>query len=233
VQSALYQALNGAEIRIGSHRWDVHVERISASSGRWLLTVALLGRPGRTVTVRVSRLEAHLAGPILAQLEVWVIDPGSTDHETLSIEEPPLADSAAAVGLGAIHEDMDPNKPIVLLVDDVTDHLRLYKMTIGSKYQVLCASTGRSGYDMACERHPHIVVLDIMLPDMDGWDVCRRLKENRETADTPVVLMTASAASDIAERARDTGAVALLRKPYVAEHLVSTIDTSLANAVRH
>ncbi|HEX4346033.1 MAG TPA: response regulator, partial [Vicinamibacterales bacterium] len=186
----------------------------------------LLGRPGRTVTVRVTHLDAHLAGPILARLEVWVIDPASVDHETITIEEPPLVDSAATVGMGATHVD-DDTKPVVLLVDDVTDHLRLYKLTLGDRYTVLCASTGRAGYELACSRRPNIVILDIMLPDIDGWDVCRRLRENAHTASMPIVLMTASADSDIAERALGSGAVALLRKPYVADHLVRTIDASL------
>ena len=121
-----------------------------------------------------------------------------------------------------------PARATVLIVDDIADHLRLYEMALSDRYEVLRASNGFDALKIAGASRPDVVLLDVMMPGLDGWAVCERLKSQPATAQTPVILMTASAAPDVAARAKQVGAVAVLRKPYVVEHLSRAIETALS-----
>ena len=80
----------------------------------------------------------------------------------------------------------------VLVVDDIAANVKLLEAKLAAEYfDVLCASNGPDGLKIAAEQKPDIILLDVMMPGMDGFEVCRRLKSAPETAHIPVVMVTA------------------------------------------
>src|SRR5213082_1779581 len=102
----------------------------------------------------------------------------------------------------------------VLVVDDVELNVKLLEAKLSSEYfEVIVADNGPTALELAESELPDIILLDVMMPRMDGFEVCRRLKANPRTADIPVVMVTAL--SDVADRLRglESGADEFLTKP--------------------
>ncbi|HEU0157613.1 MAG TPA: response regulator, partial [Stellaceae bacterium] len=102
----------------------------------------------------------------------------------------------------------------VLVVDDIEINVKLLEAKLASEYfDVLPASSGSAALEIAGAELPDVILLDVMMPGMDGFEVCRRLKANPRTADIPIVLVTAL--SDTANRLRglEAGADEFLTKP--------------------
>jgi CheY-like chemotaxis protein len=223
MQDTLYQALNGAAVHAAGRVWRIHVDGMVHSRDGWLIRLALVGQPNQRITIRASYLTAGAAPFVMEKIRDWLADPSHADFDTLVIDDVRQGegDEGERPAAGS------PTRPVVLIVDDVPDHLQLYELTLSDRYTVLRASSGRQACEIAYAHKPQVVVLDVMMPDLDGWTVCERLKSNEATATTPVIMMTASAAPDLAARARAAGVVAVLRKPYVIEHLAQTVASAL------
>lgn len=119
-------------------------------------------------------------------------------------------------------------QPHVLLVDDNPEQLRLLIDTLrGCAYRLSVAFDGAQGYDRAVSSMPDLIVLDVRMPRLDGFALCRRLKANVSTAHIPVIFL--SSAGDVAEKLTGLrgGAVDYILKPYAPEEVVARVRIHL------
>lgn len=120
-------------------------------------------------------------------------------------------------------------KKRILLIDDHQTVFRLLEAIVRIKgYQLLYAENGQQGIAMARKEQPDLVLLDVMMPDIDGFKVCQYLKENRDTMAIPVVFLTARGAEDDLENGRRAGADGFVTKPFQTIEVLSQIERMLA-----
>lgn len=132
-------------------------------------------------------------------------------------------------------ETKEPTKKKVLIIDDEEDLCVLagHALTMDrADLEVISAKDGPSGIQRAKAEQPAVIILDIMMPKMDGYEVCQRLKADPETRDIPVVMLTASSDPHLNQKAFEAGAVACLTKPYRKGTLVNCVDMALASRER-
>jgi CheY-like chemotaxis protein len=119
----------------------------------------------------------------------------------------------------------------ILLVDDQPDQVEMYHFALEQAgFVVDDAENGTMAIACAREERPDVIVLDIRLPDMSGWDVCNVLKRDPETAAIPIIILTAAASSKLAQEAADHGCAAHLVKPCYPDELTQTVRQVLAAA---
>jgi len=117
----------------------------------------------------------------------------------------------------------------ILIVEDEESLLKLESILLSSKgYSVTGVMDGRSALDEINARKPDLVVLDIMLPELDGFEVCKRIKENPETAGIPVVMLTAKKNSQDYARGMQVGADAYVTKPFKSAQVIELIEGLLS-----
>src|SRR5437773_7698513 len=117
-----------------------------------------------------------------------------------------------------------PVKPRVLLADDYPDARAMYSEYLQfSGFDVIEATNGMEALKSAVERAPDIILMDLSLPVMDGWEATRRLKADDRTKRIPVVALTGHALAGISEGARKAGCDAFVTKPCLPEDLVKEI----------
>lgn len=120
---------------------------------------------------------------------------------------------------------MDKNKPVILVVDDINTNLILVQALLrGKDYEVITAQSGVQALEMAEERKPDLILLDIMMPEMDGYEVLARLRAKDSTKDIKIVMLSALANDADIKNAMDLGADAYLPKPIFAKKLYDTIE---------
>lgn len=118
--------------------------------------------------------------------------------------------------------------PTVLIIDNNASMVLLLEMMLArAQYQVFSAPNGKQGLEMARVNQPGIVVVDEMLPMMPGREVCLQLKSDPATRHIPVILSTASLVQDSLAHAHNTGADAVLRKPFRADDVLSLLKRLL------
>ena len=120
---------------------------------------------------------------------------------------------------------------ILIVEDSPTQAERLRRLIQSRAYHVRVAGNGKLALEAIRERKPHLVLSDIIMPEMNGYDLCSAIKADRELADIPVILVTAlNDAKDII-RGIECGADNFVRKPYSEDYLLSRISQMLANQV--
>ena len=116
------------------------------------------------------------------------------------------------------------SKPRVLLVDDDDDVRHMTRVALGFEgFDVVEAADGTAGIAAVREHRPDAVVLDVMMPDRDGLDVLRELREDESLRELPIVLLTAKAGAHAEQEGWDAGATAYLTKPFTGTALAATL----------
>ena len=119
----------------------------------------------------------------------------------------------------------------VLYVEDNDDNVFMLKMRLEllGDFEVLTAEDGERGCAMAVSEHPDIILMDLEMPVMDGWEATRRLKSNPQTRDIPIIALSAHALASEREKALAAGCNEYDTKPIEFDRLVSTVRGILAS----
>jgi adenylate cyclase len=113
--------------------------------------------------------------------------------------------------------------PLILVVDDLARNVRLLEAVLSPKgFRVAAASSGEQALDVLSKEHPDVVVLDILMPGMDGYEVCRRIRQDPGTAFLPVIMITASGEEEKI-RAIEAGADDFVSKPFDQAELLARV----------
>ena len=118
----------------------------------------------------------------------------------------------------------------ILAVDDEPHILKLIVFSLKAHgFEMLEASDGLAAVEVATAEHPDLVLLDVMMPVIDGYEACRRIRSNPETADIPVFMLTAKAQAAEQQIGLDAGAVDYICKPFTPKDLVARVEEFFAD----
>ncbi|MYM39688.1 HD-GYP domain-containing protein [Duganella qianjiadongensis] len=117
---------------------------------------------------------------------------------------------------------------IILAIDDEPNNLNLLLQVMRDKYRLVFANNGAKGLELASRIQPDLILLDIMMPGLDGYEVCRRLKADARVSHIPVIFLTAMTATEDEARGFDAGAVDYVQKPISVPILLRRVATHLS-----
>lgn len=121
------------------------------------------------------------------------------------------------------------SKRKILVVEDEESLLKLESILLTSRgYEVRGVPNGQLALDAIAEEKPDLVLLDIMLPEIDGFEVCRRIKSQEATKDIPVIMLTAKKTREDMARGEKVGADWYITKPFKSAMVIETIQRFLA-----
>ncbi len=153
-------------------------------------------------------------------------------QEAPLMEAPFLAEgSVAEFTFPAIlpqEEERAADGPTVLIIEDNADVARYTAGCLQDRYAVQLATDGRAGLEKALENVPDIIICDVMMPEMDGYEVCHRLKNDERTSHIPIIMLTAKADADSRLEGLRRGADAYLAKPFNRQELELRLENLIA-----
>ena len=124
-------------------------------------------------------------------------------------------------------------KPVVLLVDDYPDAREMYAEYLEfSGFEIVQAGNGVEAIERAHDSHPDVILMDLSLPVMDGWEATRRLKADDSTKEIPVLAVTGHALTGVSNDAKNAGCDGFITKPCLPEDLVTEIRKVLGGQTR-
>ena len=115
----------------------------------------------------------------------------------------------------------------VLIIDDDPVVVDIMETVFDGDLRILTARNGRAGIAMACAENPDLILLDVRMPDMDGYETCRQLKSMAETADIPVIFLTARVETEDEFKGLELGAIDYIAKPIVPQIVRARIQNHL------
>jgi two-component system, sensor histidine kinase and response regulator len=118
--------------------------------------------------------------------------------------------------------------PTVLIVDDNSNNVKIIAITLRSlNYKLVIATSGKSAIEMVDKTRPDIVLLDVMMPGMDGYEACQIIKSKKENENLPIIFLTALNDKSNIIKGFDAGGVDYITKPFNKEELISRVKTHL------
>ena len=124
--------------------------------------------------------------------------------------------------------DSQSTLPTVLIVDDSPESIDVLRSVLGAEYRLRVALNGTKALEIAESVNPDLILLDVMMPELDGYETCRRLKLRPSTADVPVIFVTTLSETESQVKGLDIGAVDYITKPYTASLVQSRVRTHVA-----
>ena len=120
----------------------------------------------------------------------------------------------------------------VLLVEDNEDNLVIYSTILRhAGFEVIEARDGEAGIATAKAKHPGLILMDVSIPLVDGWEATRRIKADPETADIPIIALTAHALASDQQKAKDAGCDGYIPKPAEPRLVLATVKEHLGEAI--
>ena len=131
-------------------------------------------------------------------------------------------------------ENVDPASPTIMLVDDNEINLQtLYQTLDGKGYSLLIARSGEDALRIAARVSPDLILLDVMMPGIDGYETCARLKADENTRHSVVIFLTALQSTEEKVRGFSLGAVDFITKPFDPDEIVARVSRHLEVHLRH
>jgi len=194
----------------------LHNGTITAQSEQGVRTVFRVNLP--LSTVNGQRTTDSGQQTTVSSEQTIVNGQRTTDGIALTVDRRPLTVDLDTVDKGTV------DKETILIVEDNAD-LRLYiRDILGDTYRMVDAKNGKVGLEMALELLPDLVVSDVMMPVMDGMEMCHSLKNDERTSHIPIVLLTALSADEMKLKGLKTGADDYVTKPFNADLLLARIE---------
>lgn len=125
--------------------------------------------------------------------------------------------------------DDNKSRPTLLVVDDDTEVVHYMKALFEPHYNVVCCFSADSAYETMNDNAPDLVVSDVVMPGMSGYDLCRKIKQSLQLCHIPVILLTAKATTENQVEGLDTGADAYVTKPFDPKYLLALVRSQLSN----
>lgn len=123
---------------------------------------------------------------------------------------------------------MDNSKGTILIVDDNTNNLKVLAGVLKeSKYDFRMAKSGQLALNILEKTKPDLILLDIQMPEMDGFETCKRIKEKEENTGIPIIFLTANTDSESIKKAFKSGGVDFVTKPFNSDELLARINTHI------
>lgn len=119
------------------------------------------------------------------------------------------------------------SKPTILVVDDTAENIKILMGILKEKYKVKAVLSGEEAIATIQKNLPDLVLLDIMMPGIDGYETCKRLKDTPETQDLPIIFLTAKTEAEDVLKGFQFGAVDYVTKPFNSAELLSRVNTHL------
>ena len=136
--------------------------------------------------------------------------------DVMAIELPP-----------SLNRDAEAPRPKLLVVDDQAVNVQALHQAFAADHKVLMATNGRQALAVCISQQPDLVLLDVVMPDMDGYEVCRQLKAHEATRDIPVIFVTAHSDEEAETRGLEAGAVDFISKPINPKIVRARVKTHL------
>lgn len=123
---------------------------------------------------------------------------------------------------------MYEENPKILIIDDIASNIQVVANLLKkNNYNISYAQSGQSGLERAEQINFDLILLDIMMPEMDGYEVCTRLKKNPKTKDVPVIFLTAKTNEDSLKKGFESGGVDFISKPFKTAELLARVNTHI------
>jgi two-component system, cell cycle response regulator DivK len=124
--------------------------------------------------------------------------------------------------------EMSATTKVVLLVEDNPDNRGIYRTILEhGRFEVLEAEDGQTGVDLARTRQPDLILMDVAIPLIDGWEATRMLKADPETSGIPIIALTAHALQSDRERAEEVGCDGYIAKPVLPRAVLAEVERRL------
>ncbi len=187
-------------------------------------SISISSEPGKGSIFTISLPMRDDAYSIEDKAEKFFWNSGYTS--VLSKRENNLTDKNIKIPNSDI-EYLDPTKSTILYIDDNRELLDKISHYLSEKYNVLVAPNGKIGIEMAIQFQPDVIISDIIMPIMDGFELCQELKKNVSTSHIPIILLTAKGDSDSQFKGIEIGADHFFPKPFN----INVLDFSIKNLI--
>ena len=118
-------------------------------------------------------------------------------------------------------------RPTIMIVDDADENLMIMESILAKEYSLKLFEVAKDAIDFAIANPPDLILLDVMMPEIDGFEACRRFKANSKLADVPIIFITSKGEDEFEELGFTVGASDYIQKPINAEILKARVKTHL------
>lgn len=200
---------------VNLHGGNIRVESTEGKGSCFIVTMPA-DMPAGTETTKTETAKTETGNPVVS-------DSAQATAELQRIAASPAENDAKAE---------NNNRPMLLVIDDNDDMLVLISQLLGADYEIHTASNGREGLAKATRLVPDLIVCDVMMPVMNGFEFCRKVKEEISTSHIPVLLLTACGMDEQRAEGYDSGADGYISKPFSNEVLSARCRSLIDNRKR-